>query len=692
MRRQVCERSWVTNECPARYHEQGRRARRGCAMIVTEKFVFIHMHKTGGQTLNDIIKRCIPEHRVIGYHYPRSEIPPDSKALPVIGMVRNPWDWYVSWYAFNRRPNINNPLFNVVSDSGQSDFKTTITNLINLASDSATSKMYRDDLTRMLPDSLDGNRGAGLTRESISELSKQRAGYYSWLTERMLGDTKKEQTFIGRFENLKEDFLDIMETLAIKEKQALQEELDSCGRRNVSRHSHYSHYYDDELRDLVASRENGLIEKYGYEFECIKPAGVTYDFPADLYIGPNNGFRKLLGRESNYLQLHQDFDVDALREKIEAMPAGKWLESERDRLFAVHKDTQSVLLVAFEDFKHQKPVYSELYGELQPALEPLVDYVASYYQNNGFIVRLLLAKLLAGGKIPHHTDAGYSLMNCHRVHIPLISNDDVAFFVGGEEKNMKVGEFWEINNSVDHAVENRGDEDRIHIIIDWMPNYAGLPVEEVLRPEDVKATDEAGVPAETLNAMIMQAYQVHQSGHATRAESLYRQVLNLDAGNIAANNLFGLLCLQTGRLEEAVRYIGKALTEKADDAQAHSNLALALKDLKRPEEAAKHFHESLKLDPNNPRVYNNLGGVYIELRRIADAIRCFQQALAIQPAFAEGHYNLGSALMMMHRYPEAAASFQQCLVLKPDLAEGQTKLVEALKAIESQQKSTQHHF
>jgi tetratricopeptide (TPR) repeat protein len=246
---------------------------------------------------------------------------------------------------------------------------------------------------------------------------------------------------------------------------------------------------------------------------------------------------------------------------------------------------------------------------------------------------------------------------------------------------------WEINNSVDHAVENRSNEDRVHIIIDWMPNYAGLPEEEVLRSDDVKGTGATGVPAETLNAMIAEAYQVHQSGHAARAVSLYRQLLHLDAGNVVANNLYGLLCLQTGRFEEAVRHIEKALAEKPDDAQAHSNLALALKDLNRPGDAARHFHDSLKLNPNNPRVYNNLGGVYIELHRIEDAIRCFQQALAIQPAFAEAHYNLGSALMIKHRYPEAAASLQQCLVLKPDFAEGQTKLVQALKAIGNQESS-----
>jgi hypothetical protein len=33
---------------------------------------------------------------------------------------------------------------------------------------------------------------------------------------------------------------------------------------------------------------------------------------------------------------------------------------------------------------------------------------------------------------------------------------------------MKVGEIWEMNNDkLSHSVVNDGDEDRIHLIIDW---------------------------------------------------------------------------------------------------------------------------------------------------------------------------------------------------------------------------------
>ncbi|MGI9202477.1 MAG: tetratricopeptide repeat protein [Woeseiaceae bacterium] len=657
-------------------------------MIVTERFVFIHLHKTGGQSLNDVIKRCIVDHNVVGYHYPRAQIPPASTALPVVGIVRNPWDWYVSWYAFNKRPNIHNQLFNVVSNGGQLNFRSTITNLINLGSNQPASQAHREDLVHMLPDSLEGNRGAGLTKDTMRNFSNDERGYCSWLFDRMLGDPSDEQVYVGRFENLQDDFLQIMEQLAVPELESLRAELDESGRRNASRHSHYSHYYDGELRDLVAEKDRALIENFDYQFESIRPDGISYEFPADIYTGPDQGFKKLLGRESNFLKLHDNFDVGPLQKRIETIPAAKWLESERERLFDVHRDTQALLLVHFEDFKYEKPDYRELYFELQNELHPLVDYVSSYYKNNGFIVRLLLAKLLVGGKIPQHTDAGYSLLNCHRVHLPIITNDKVDFLVGGETKNMQVGELWEINNGSVHAVENRGDEDRIHLIIDWMPNEAGESEEAVLAAGRPGGPDAPGIDPAELNAMVGQGHQLHQAGQFGKAESQYRQVLNADENHVIANNLMGLLCLQTKRLDEAVNHIESALKVMPDDAQAHANLALALKDLGRTDDAARHFHESLKLVPTNPRVYNNLGGLYVEARRVKDAIKCYEQALAIQPAFAEGHYNLGNAFMLLHRYNEASACFQQCLTLKPDFTECQTRLVQALQGAQRQEQAS----
>jgi tetratricopeptide (TPR) repeat protein len=274
-------------------------------------------------------------------------------------------------------------------------------------------------------------------------------------------------------------------------------------------------------------------------------------------------------------------------------------------------------------------------------------------------------------------------LNCHRIHLPIVTNEDVVFHVGGEEINMHAGELWEINNGTVHGVENRGTEDRIHLIVDWMPNYAGKPEEEQLAAAQPEGNESEAANAAMLGPLIRQAHQLHQSGHVAKAESLYRQVLHFDENQVTANNLMGLLCLQTKRFAEAVQFIEKALSIAPDDAQAEANLGLALNALDRPQDALEHFHKSLRLAPNNARVYNNLGNIYFAFRRVKDAIRCYQQALALQPAFAEVHFNLGSALMAVQRHSEAAASFRQCLALQPDFTEGRRKLEQALQALRS---------
>lgn len=618
-------------------------------MIITDRFVFIHMHKTGGQTLSDIIQRCISNHRTVGYHFPYSNIPPEFSALPRVGMVRNPWDWYVSWYSFNQRPNIRNPLFAVVSDRGQADLKSTITNLVKLGSDDPASERHRDELADMLPESLDHNRGVGLTKDCIRNFSDNETGYYSWLFKRMLGDDHDGLLQVGRFENFQDDFLAIMRKLGVEDTLALERELYKRKRKNFSHHSHYSHYYDDELRDLVGRKDGRLIDTYEYRFEFVGPTGSFIGPVTDTSTGTNQGFQKLLGRANNYLLLHDNFDVGLIREKILRIPQAKWLESERERRFDVHRDTQALLCVHFEDHKYKRPEIRELYHELKEELKPLLGHIADFYQDNGFVTRLIFARLLAGGKIPKHADGGFSLLNSHRVHIPIVTNTENIFFVNGEEKNMRVGEMWEINNELVHMVENRSDEDRIHLIVDWMPNHAGRPQEEVLAPEQENDAGEQRSDKETLNMMVAEAYRVHRSANMRapelrRAESIYRQVLDIDTGHVAANNLLGLLCLQTRRPDEAVHYIQAALVKKPDDPQAHSNLGLALKDLGRHEAAVNHFQQALTFSPGNPKMLNNLGSAYRELGRLDEAIGSYRQALEIQPGYQEAQHNLAVVL------------------------------------------------
>ena len=439
-------------------------------MITTDKFVFIHMHKTGGQSLGHILEACIPSTKHIGYHYPYHMLPEEYADLPVVGMVRNPWDWYVSWYAFNTRQGVGNPLFFVLSDGFQANYKSTLKNLITLGDDTPSSRNYRRALIDILPETMEGNSGVGLTKDTIEAMDATGIGYYSWQFHRMHGDTDRAQVHIGRFENLQDEFLRIMRELDVGEVEAIETKFDKTPRMNSSRHSHYSKYLDEELHDLIAEKEGGLIEKYGYTFEQDESPDAPIEF-GPIQIGyRKDSFHKLEGEARNFRLLKSDVDLDYLKRKLAKIPERAWHGSGREQTYEVHKQTQSLLLIHDSDFRHYNPTYHDLYTEFRKELKPIFDFITERFGPDGYIVRALFARLAGHGRIDTHTDGLYSLLKCHRIHLPIISNDQVIFTIGGEERVLGEGEMWEINNATLHSVDNNSDQDRIHLIVDWVPN------------------------------------------------------------------------------------------------------------------------------------------------------------------------------------------------------------------------------
>jgi hypothetical protein len=59
------------------------------------------------------------------------------------------------------------------------------------------------------------------------------------------------------------------------------------------------------------------------------------------------------------------------------------------------------------------------------------------------IVRCLLAKMPAGSTIPVHHDTGFWVPHAHRVHVPIVTSDQVIFRVGKTPDTMKRYSFGE---------------------------------------------------------------------------------------------------------------------------------------------------------------------------------------------------------------------------------------------------------
>lgn len=84
-------------------------------------------------------------------------------------------------------------------------------------------------------------------------------------------------------------------------------------------------------------------------------------------------------------------------------------------------------------------------------------------------VRLLC--LSAEAEIKPHKDycLGYE-DGSFRIHIPIITNNKVEFILDDQQLIMNEGECWYINANFTHSVANRGNHDRIHLVIDGIRN------------------------------------------------------------------------------------------------------------------------------------------------------------------------------------------------------------------------------
>lgn len=229
-------------------------------MIVTPSFVFLHLHKSGGTFVNTGLMRFVEGARHVGYHLPRSMIPPQFAALPVLGLVRDPWSYYVSWYSFQRARPRPNALFQAASHGGTLDFKATVRNMLSLGRDD-------DLLDRVLAALPAGytNQGLNLPSAALAPIRGSGRGFYSYLYRYLYGPDLTTVR-LARMDHLRTELPPLLESTGKPVPAALRAYIESAPALNTSQHAPPRQLYDAELAQLVAERDDLVISRHGYAF------------------------------------------------------------------------------------------------------------------------------------------------------------------------------------------------------------------------------------------------------------------------------------------------------------------------------------------------------------------------------------------------------------------------------------------
>ena len=231
-------------------------------MIVTDKFAFVHVPRSGGTFVSEVIRKFFPSAREIGHHLPRELLPREYSHLPVLGTVRNPWEFYVSYYHYVRRRDSASKFVSWMSENGRLGFIGSVRNLLNLG----VNEERLDMLNEMLPENIDYSRRyiPNVSKDTMRGVRGTGVGYYTFRFNQMFGNA--DDVFFCRLETLRQDLVAFFEGIGAATDE-LRDYVLREDKKNISEHIHYSSYYTPELAGLVLSRDRQLIEKFGYVFE-----------------------------------------------------------------------------------------------------------------------------------------------------------------------------------------------------------------------------------------------------------------------------------------------------------------------------------------------------------------------------------------------------------------------------------------
>lgn len=221
----------------------------------------------------------------------------------------------------------------------------------------------------------------------------------------------------------------------------------------------------------------------------------------------------------------------------------------------------------------------------------------------------------------------------------------------------------------------------------------------------------------TLSEALLLALDLHTGGRLDEAEALYDRVLDAVPDQPDALHLSGILLGQTGRLEDGLDRIAKAIAQRPDSAEFHANHGGLLRAAGRMDAAVEAyrlahaygapdasavlvellrdrgarcleardsagaeaaFAEASRLCPDDAALLARVGDARFDQGAWSAAFAAYRAASLLVPVSFLIHYNLGIAACNAGDMEAAATIFRRACLLKSDHLEAREYLVTAL--------------
>ena len=175
------------------------------------------------------------------------------------------------------------------------------------------------------------------------------------------------------------------------------------------------------------------------------------------------------------MTLIKHYNVDKLIDYVKLMSDEQWKEdlTRKNEPDGPHHDAYAYYITNTIFDWHSGKKYNG--HTFKTKDQKLIDLITPMFQDieknhDGKIGMCIFIKLPPNQEVDAHYDIGNYLGCVRRHHIALVTNEKTTFTVDKNTIKMEPGDLWEINNNKLHYAINNGETDRIHLLIDVVPN------------------------------------------------------------------------------------------------------------------------------------------------------------------------------------------------------------------------------